>query len=75
MGVAARAGAIEIARADRNDVEAVARIGVEMRPADAARADQRDRDATVARHRRTIGKVRRFDLRRGLGDQTHNRRP
>jgi hypothetical protein len=69
IGVAPRAGALEIAGANRNDAEAIARIGVEMRRADAARADERDRRATVARHRRTIGQVRRFDLRRSLGDQ------
>ena len=66
MGVAARTGALEIARADGDDVEAMARVGLEMRRADPARADKRDRYATVARHRRTIGKLRRFDLRRGL---------
>ena len=70
MGVAARAGALEIARANGDDVEAIARVSLEMRCADPARADERDRLLTVARHWRTIGKLRRLDLRRSLGDQS-----
>ena len=69
MDAAAHPGALEIARADDDHVQAMTRIGVEMRRADATRADQRDGDATVARHRRTVRKVGRFDLRCSLGDQ------
>ena len=50
--VASRRGPLEIARADGDDVQAIARIGVEMRGADAARADKRNRLFTVARRRR-----------------------
>ena len=57
--VAPRLGALKIARADRHDVEPMARVSVEMRAADAARADESDRRASVARHWRTIGQVRR----------------
>ena len=69
IGVASRLGALNVARADRNDVQPIARVGVKMRAADPARADERDRHASVARHRRTIGQVRRFRFRHGLRDQ------
>src|ERR1700690_4433206 len=70
MGGASRTGALEIARTDRDDIEAMPRIGFEMRPTNAACADERDRLVVVARHRRTIGKVRRFYLGNGLGHQS-----
>ena len=69
IGVATRLRALKIARADRHDVKPMARVSVEMRGADPARADESDRHASVARHWRTIGQVRRRRLRRGLGDQ------
>ena len=40
-----------------------------MRRADPACANERNRNVTIARHRRTIGKVRRLDIRRCLGDE------
>jgi hypothetical protein len=70
MGVAPRSGALEIARADGDHAQAIARIGVEMRAADAACANKRNRGAAVARHRRTIRQVRRFDLGSGLGHKS-----
>ena len=70
MSVAARAGALKIARADGDHVQAIARVSLEMRGADPARADERDRLLPVARHRRTIGKLWRFDLRRMPCDQS-----
>jgi hypothetical protein len=68
IGLASGVRTSKIARADRDDVQATVCIGVEMRAADAAGANQRDRDATVARHRRVIRKVRRFNLDCRLGD-------
>ncbi len=47
MGVASRPGALEIARADGDHVQAVTRVGVEMRAADAACADERNRRAAI----------------------------
>ena len=67
--VATRLCALKIARADRHDLEPMARVSVEMRAADAAGADESDRCASVARHWRKIGQVRRLRLRRGLGDK------
>ena len=67
--VAPRAGPRQIARADREDVQSVGAVGVEVRRADPAGADERDADRTVSRHRRQIGQVGRRRLDRRLGGQ------
>ena len=70
IGFAPRTRALKIGRADDDHVEAIARIGFEMRTADAACADQRNRRAAILRHRRTIGQVGRFNFDRRFGDQS-----
>ena len=50
---------IQIARRDGDNVQPVARIGVQMRSANSAGADERDADASVLRHRRAVGNVGR----------------
>ena len=58
--VAARARARRITRANHENVQSIGAVGVEVRCADPAGADERDADRTVLWHRREIGQFGRW---------------